>query len=941
MKPLLYSFTWIACALAAISLATLPAFGAPKSQSDATNAIQGWLKLDPHPFGLSLSSKIKKTETINDTSGKALYHVVHLSPWGFVVASADDTIEPIVAFSARGDFDASATQGLASVVNIDLTKRMAHVHPSPTTEREKYAYSKWQTLLAASPNPPPDMEISNYAAVVSEVMVTPFLKTSWNQQEDEGDSIDVYDYYVPPGPAGSTGNDPCGCVATAMAQVMYYFQYPTTGVGTGSYSYEVNGSAASGNLRGGDGNGGAYQWANMPLAPNYPTTAQAEEIGDLCYDAGISADMDYEPGGSACDDENVGPALQGTFFYSSSQYAIDLSGLAESNILNMINANIDARLPAMVGINGADGGHEILADGYGYIGATLFHHLNMGWGGADSIWYQLPVINTQDGNGGFTIVDSCVYNIYTNGTGMIISGRITDPTGAAVAGATVTAVGGGTYTATSDTNGIYGLINLPTSTTFTVTASLAGYTSVNGNFSTRSSASGVYVGSPVYSGNYWGANLVMTRPLLAMPESGFAAIGPVGGPFNMTSQNYTLSNSTAASISWAASTAPSWLTLSSSSGSVSPNGTASLSISLSAAAYTKSTGTNSATIWITNQTTHVAQGLQLSLVIAPADYPIAVKGFNDDVVVEASALGGNTADYADMFDTNNSALEPPTSFAFYESGLATVNVADYPPPVVPGTEGLPQSGYFTSAVDNKTMFQFGPYDGYNVLALSPSAPSGTLTLVTPLSYGSLSVLAATSEGGGTGSFVVNFTDGSSSPAMSFNASNYFCESAPTGVGAAISQFGLLIVGDYANFYVFEVAGYDFPVLYQTSATLPANETNKLVESITFTMPSGQGSAAETGVFAVSGTQSGASVGSSSGSGMSFGFITTSSTMNYSVGSFTLEVTNAAASGTVVISASTNLTSWTPIYTNTSGASSFSFTDTTARSEYRFYKASKN
>jgi hypothetical protein len=119
-------------------------------------------------------------------------------------------------------------------------------------------------------------------------MVAPFLQTSWNQQGDQGNNIAVYNYYVPPGPNGNIANDPCGCVATAMAQMMYYFHYPTTGVGTGSHSYQVNGVNYSGNLRGGDGNGGAYQWSNMPLAPNNPTTAQAEEIGDLCYDAGIT-----------------------------------------------------------------------------------------------------------------------------------------------------------------------------------------------------------------------------------------------------------------------------------------------------------------------------------------------------------------------------------------------------------------------------------------------------------------------------------------------------------------------------------------------------------------------------------------------------------------------------------------------------------------------------
>jgi hypothetical protein len=921
--------------LAVILLPCLCASAAPRNGGDAANAVQGWLKLDPRPFGNFLSSKIKRTETIKGASGKAIYHVVHLSPHGYVVVSADDAIEPIIAFSSVGDFDSSATQGITPWVNYDLAKRRAHVPAGAGSHVGHNAHQRWQPLLAASPNPPPDMETNSYATVVSAVMVAPFLQTSWNQQGDQGNNLAVYNYYVPPGSNGNIANDPCGCVATAMAQMMYYFHYPTTGVGTGSHSYQVNGVNYSGNLRGGDGNGGAYQWSNMPLAPNNPTTAQAEEIGDLCYDAGITVDMNYTADGSSSSDESVGPALTGTFEYSSSDYAFTESEFSATNMIAIINPNLDARLPVFVGIySDADGGHEVLADGYGYSGSTLFHHLNMGWGGADAVWYQLPVIDTQDGNGEFTIVDSSVYNIYTNGTGMIISGRIIDPNGVPVVGATVTATRGGTYTTTTDTNGIYALIKLPANTTYSITAALSGYTSVSGSFATGTYVSGVYVGQTVSVANYWGANFVMTRALLVTPGTGFAAIGPVGGPFNITSQSYTLSNSTGSSISWAASPAPSWLTLSSTGGSVGAGASAGLTISLSAAASSMSAGTNLATLWITNKTTLAAQALQFSLVAAAADYPIAVTGFNDDVVVETSATGGDSFTYADTFDANNSAFNPATSFCFYESGLANINQFGTP---VSGNQGLPQSGYFTSAVDNKTVFQFGPYAGYNVLALSPSNSSGTLTFATPIPYKSLSILAATAEGGGNGTFVVNFTDGTSSSALSFNAANYFVRSGSPGSGAALSQFGLLISGDYGNFYSGQISGEIYPVLYQTSVSLAASLTNKLAKSITFTMPSGQGTNAVTGVFAVSGTQS-VSTGVSNGP---FGFLTSKGGMYYSGGQFVLEVTNAAATGTVVIWDSTNLIAWTALYTNSSGASSFSFTDATANTyPHRFYRASK-
>ena len=53
------------------------------------------------------------------------------------------------------------------------------------------------------------------------------------------------------------------------------------------------------------------------------------------------------------------------------------------------------------------------------------------------------------------MVVACIYNVYTNGSGEIISGRVTDPAGAAISGASVTAArtGGGTNMATTDSNG--------------------------------------------------------------------------------------------------------------------------------------------------------------------------------------------------------------------------------------------------------------------------------------------------------------------------------------------------------------------------------------------------------------------------------------------------------------------------------------------------------
>ena len=94
--------------------------------------------------------------------------------------------------------------------------------------------------------------------------------------------------------------------------------------------------------------------------------------------------------------------------------------------------------------------------------------------------------------------------------------------------------------------------------------------------------------------------LQVNQPLSVSPTSGFNASGPAGGPFNVTSQNYSLTNLSGSSLIWGVLNAPSWLNVSPSGGAL-PGGTSTtMTVSLSAAAVSLGTGVYAANLPVTN-----------------------------------------------------------------------------------------------------------------------------------------------------------------------------------------------------------------------------------------------------------------------------------------------------------------------------------------------------
>ena len=307
-----------------------------------------------------------------------------------------------------------------------------------------------------------DLLERDYEYLVDDPRVSIFVTSSWAQ----GAGLFNADPWMPWRP---TKNGPAliGCVATALAQIMRYNEYPSSArpsvsvecflgrnmLGEGSGYVTTNMTTR----------GGTYNWADMPaLMSGYTTAAQTNAVARLCYDAAVAVRSRFDDTGTGSFTGCVPGALKDVFGYAGAEWISVNKDMAL--LQNTLLANLDAGKPCFLAVPG----HAVVGDGYCYHAGDLYVHFNQGYGNLGNYYLDYWVRqfdnryhygdNWDDNRG---VIDSVAYNIFPTGKCELVTGRVLDAEGSPVSGATVTAEirGGGTamLTATSNARGIYAL----------------------------------------------------------------------------------------------------------------------------------------------------------------------------------------------------------------------------------------------------------------------------------------------------------------------------------------------------------------------------------------------------------------------------------------------------------------------------------------------------
>lgn len=292
---------------------------------------------------------------------------------GFVIVSADDRAPEILGYSDAGPFDVDS-----------LPDNFRYLLNSYAAELESLAAAPEAIALPAKA-----VERSTQATGKS---VAPLLGSIlWDQG-------DPYNLQCPVMSDG--GRSVVGCVATAMAQIMGYHQWPEKGTGTiPGYTTRSQGLVIDEeNIE-----NTYYDWDHItPVYTSESTDEERNAVATLMYHCGISVGMDYGYESGAFS-QDVPEALTTYFGYNRNMKLLNRLYYTKAEWDSIIRHELDEKRPVYYSGASAQGGHAFVCDGYDTNG--LFH-INWGWSGLSNGYFMLSNLTpaaqgTGGSNGGF------------------------------------------------------------------------------------------------------------------------------------------------------------------------------------------------------------------------------------------------------------------------------------------------------------------------------------------------------------------------------------------------------------------------------------------------------------------------------------------------------------------------------------------------------------
>lgn len=327
------------------------------------------------------------------SSSAAAYYVFNVGQdEGFVMVSGDDRTPAILGYADHGTLTDEPLPPHIQAWFDGIADQLAYL------ERTDARYEAPRMELDYEP-------------------VEPLLSSFWNQDAPYNGSCPI---------DPSTGErSATGCVATAMAQILNYYQYPLqTTAPLPAYTTET-------------------QYISMPAIPvttidwgnmlnsynSRATETQRQAVAQLMLLCGQAVEMDYSSQSSGAASQVAVNAFQNYFGYDKSVRVLERTSFSTAEWESMLYSEVSNGRPVFYGGSSVGGGHAFVVDGYD--GDGLFH-INWGWGGQGDGYFLISVLNPSSTLGigssttddGYSFDQDAVIGIQ-HGSGEVVPERLT------------------------------------------------------------------------------------------------------------------------------------------------------------------------------------------------------------------------------------------------------------------------------------------------------------------------------------------------------------------------------------------------------------------------------------------------------------------------------------------------------------------------------------
>ena len=398
----------------ALTLSVMTVQAERVSQDDAALVANNFMNVAGTSNAKKAPAKKKVLKKAATAEENQYYVYENANGEGWVIVAANDVAHPILAYSETGHFRTDNQPANVKVWLNGYNRQITRAEQDGLVAPESIQ-QEWKTLRkGVSPRK-------------GTPVVAPLIKTGWDQDAPYWNLC----------PQKSSNTCYTGCVATAMAQVMNYHQWPKKGTG----SHTIKNTSYSANF-----GETTYDWDNMlDTYGNSATSAQKTAVATLMYHCGVAVDMQYgtaSEGGSAAYTIDFNGYFSGkgkmcaetaltqffgyksstvTGYYRDGDSETHMKSWTKSEWIAMLKEELDADRPIMYAGTGYEDpndddtayGHSFICDGYD---SNNLFHFNFGWTNWCDGYYDVDALETTDpgsggGNGSYSLEQDVIVGI--------------------------------------------------------------------------------------------------------------------------------------------------------------------------------------------------------------------------------------------------------------------------------------------------------------------------------------------------------------------------------------------------------------------------------------------------------------------------------------------------------------------------------------------------